>query len=236
MAPGESISLYFPHAAWEKHPGRYTTDMRGAYEPLAAARDIASLLLDPEAWGHAWRFDVAKSFTKQGIDEVRLEFMGLDRVPKEALVLLLDRRLGTALDLRTDARCSFYLGAQDPIATEESARFVLLVGSAAFRDATLGELPGPPTRTALYPCYPNPFNPATLIRYDIAHRGPVAVAIYDVRGALVKVLTEGHREPGRYEITWNGEDQGNNRVASGVYFCRLTGEHFSATRKMLMLR
>jgi hypothetical protein len=236
MAPGESISLYFPHPAWENHPGRYTADMRGAYEPFSAAGELAALLPDPEAWGHVWRFDVAKSFTKQGIDEVQLEFMGLDRVPKEALVLLLDTRLATTVDLRESARYSFYLGPEPATATEESARFVLLVGSAAFKDPTLGELPGPPTRTALYPSYPNPFNPATLIRYDIAHPGPVAVAIYDVRGALVKVLTEGRREPGRYEITWNGEDQGDNRVASGVYFCRLTGEHFSATRKMLMLR
>jgi hypothetical protein len=128
------------------------------------------------------------------------------------------------------------LGAQPATATEENARFVLVVGSAAFKDARLGELPGPPARTALYPSYPNPFNPATVIRYDIAHSGPVTVGIYDVRGGLVKILTEGHREPGRYEISWHGDDQGGNRVASGVYFCRLTSEHFSTSRKMLMLR
>jgi hypothetical protein len=52
----------------------------------------------------------------------------------------------------------------------------------------------------------------------------------------VKVLTEGRRAPGRYEITWNGEDQGRNRVGSGIYFCRLTGEHFSEARKIVMLR
>jgi hypothetical protein len=236
MAPGESIALYFPHMEWEKHPGAYTIDMRGAYEPLAAERELASLLPDPEAWGHSWRFDVAKSFTKQGVDEVQLEFAGLEDVPKEALVLLLDRRLATAVDLREDARYSFYLGAQPATATEESARFVLLVGSAAFKDSTLSELPAAPARTALYPTYPNPFNPATLIRYDIAHTGSVTVGIYDVRGALVKIISAGNREPGRYEASWNGEDQDGKRVASGVYFCRLTSEHFSTSRKMLMLR
>jgi hypothetical protein len=235
MAPGESISLYFPHTAWEVHPGRYTIDVRGAYEPLAAVPGLAALLPDPEAWGHVWRFDVAKSSTRAGVDVVQLDFTEID-VPKEALITLLDRHLGTVVDLRTDARHAFYLGAQPAAATEESARFVLVVGSAAFRDAAIGELPAAPVRTFLYPTYPNPFNPATLIRFDIAHSGPVEVGIYDIRGALVKALTEGHRASGRYEISWNGEDHDGNRVASGIYFCRLTGDNFSEARKMIMLR
>jgi hypothetical protein len=182
-----------------------------------------------------WRFDVAKSSTRAGVDVVQLDFTEID-VPKEALITLLDRHLGTVVDLRTDARHAFYLGAQPAAATEESARFVLVVGSAAFRDAAIGELPAAPVRTFLYPTYPNPFNPATLIRFDIAHSGPVEVGIYDIRGALVKALTEGHRASGRYEISWNGEDHDGNRVASGIYFCRLTGDHFSEARKMIMLR
>jgi hypothetical protein len=236
MAPGESIALYFPHSAWEKHPGRYAIDMRGAYEPLASTPDVASLLPDPDVWGHVWRFDVAKSSTRDGVDEVALDFSGLDRVPEEAIVLLLDRHLEAVADLRSRAHYAFYLGPREAAATEEDARFVLLVGSEKFRKVSLGPLPSPPARTVLYPSYPNPFTPATLIRYDIAHSGPITIGIYDVRGALVRTLIRGHRDPGRYEIRWNGEDQSGKRAASGVYFCRLTGGDISEARKLILVR
>ena len=113
MSPGESISLYFPHRSWEKHPGLYSIDMRGAFEPLSALRELAPHLPDAEAWGHLWRFDVAKNFAREGAaDEVGLEFAGLDGVPEEAIVLLVDRRLETVVDLRKDPSYAFPLRAQ----------------------------------------------------------------------------------------------------------------------------
>jgi flagellar hook assembly protein FlgD len=83
---------------------------------------------------------------------------------------------------------------------------------------------------------PNPFNPSTIIGYDIAEAGEVTLAVYDVAGALIAVLEKTYREPGRYEKGWNGENQRGEKVASGVYFCRLAAPGFAQTRKMLLLK
>jgi hypothetical protein len=84
--------------------------------------------------------------------------------------------------------------------------------------------------------YPNPFNPTTIIRYEIAKAGRLSLRIYNVSGALVKVLEERDREPGRYEIGWDGNNEHGEKVSSGVYFYRLTAPGFSQTRKMLLLK
>jgi hypothetical protein len=242
MAPGQAISLYFPHSSWSKHPGDYSSDIRGTYEALGIEK-IAMLgqemeyevLTNGELWGHVWCFDVAKSYTKATAgDEVVIEFDGVESVPSEAGVYLIDKRLNRMIDVRKEGRFGFYLGERKSVGSEDEARFVLLVGSEEFVGKQ--ELPGLPVVTALHQNYPNPFNPATLIRYDVAQPGHVELEVYDVRGALVKVLFSGHREPGRYEAGWNGESGTGVRVASGIYFCKLKVGDYSKTRKLLLLK
>ena len=83
---------------------------------------------------------------------------------------------------------------------------------------------------------PNPFNPSTIVRYDVATAGWVSLRVYDISGRLVRVIEEHHREPGRYELVWNGESDRGDRVTSGVYFYRLTAQGFAQTRKMVLLK
>jgi hypothetical protein len=79
-----------------------------------------------------------------------------------------------------------------------------------------------PVRHFLGPNVPNPFNPATLLRYGLAAAGPVRLDIFDGRGRLVRSLV---RRPyvaaGFYTATWDGRDDGGRPVASGVYHARL---------------
>jgi hypothetical protein len=94
-----------------------------------------------------------------------------------------------------------------------------------------------PARTALHPNVPNPFNPTTTIRFDLAHAGHVSLRIYDVSGRLVRRLIEAKLEAaGGLEAKWNGLDETGNRVASGVYFYRLVTADFDATRKMVLMK
>jgi flagellar hook assembly protein FlgD len=84
---------------------------------------------------------------------------------------------------------------------------------------------------------PNPFNPTTTIRFDLAHAGHVSLRIYDVSGRLVRRLIEAKLEAaGGLEAKWNGLDETGNRVASGVYFYRLVTADFDATRKMVLMK
>ncbi len=98
-----------------------------------------------------------------------------------------------------------------------------------------------PARSALFQNIPNPFNPETLIRYELPQRGRVTLTIYNLRGQKVKMLEEGDKAAGRYVARWNGKDEREQNVASGIYFYRLeaqanNGEKFMATRKMSLLR
>jgi hypothetical protein len=95
-----------------------------------------------------------------------------------------------------------------------------------------------PTRYALYQNYPNPFNPSTSIKYFVGGDGPakVSLKIYNVAGQLVKTLVGEEKFPGEYEETWNGRNENNQEVASGVYFYKLKVSDYAETRKMVLLR
>jgi len=95
-----------------------------------------------------------------------------------------------------------------------------------------------PLRTALHANVPNPFNPTTVIGFDVGGEIPQAVrlVVYDVRGRQVRSLVERRLAPGRYSERWDGRDDQRRSVASGVYFYELTTPDVSRTRKMILLR
>ena len=236
MCPGRSVSLYFPHEAWDYRPGCYTSDIRGTYEPLDMER-LGVRLGEDAGWGHVWLFDVAKTYSDAGVaDDVRLEFSGVESVPDGAAVLLVDRRLERVIDLRAATGYSYRLGTRG-VVSEEEARFMLIVGSEDFISDHEDDLPGPPERTFLHQNYPNPFTSSTIIRYDLAERDHISLRVYDASGTLVSVLYEGRRPPGRYEAVWMGATARGRPAAQGIYFCRMkTAGGTEAVRKILLVK
>jgi len=91
-------------------------------------------------------------------------------------------------------------------------------------------------QTVLHGVQPNPFNPRTTVRFDLKRPGPVRLRIYDVRGRLVQVLADGWMQPGRYEMTWEGDDRRGSRVASGVYFLTMEAGGELFRQKMALIR
>ena len=83
---------------------------------------------------------------------------------------------------------------------------------------------------------PNPFNPATSIRYSMLTEGYVSILVYSVRGRLIRTLIDAHQASGIYTVTWDGTDSQGRPVASGVYFYRLTSNGQSETRRMVLVR
>jgi hypothetical protein len=71
--------------------------------------------------------------------------------------------------------------------------------------------------TALLPAAPNPFNPSTEIRFALNTPSMVKLAIYDLRGQLVKHLAAETYPAGTHNLTWTGVDEDGRRVASGTY-------------------
>jgi hypothetical protein len=102
---------------------------------------------------------------------------------------------------------------------------------------TGAESDGRSARVALYPCYPNPFNPTTTIGYEVRERVPVTLAIYDVGGKRVKTLADGESTgTGYHEKVWDGRNEAGRVVSSGVYFYRLEAGGYTETRRMVLLK
>ncbi len=96
------------------------------------------------------------------------------------------------------------------------------------------EIPAAPL--TLHQNHPNPFNPATEIRWYLPERGLVSLGIYDAGGTLVRSLHEGPLEKGSHAAIWDGRNDRGERVSSGVYFCRLRAGRETLTRKMILMK
>ena len=92
------------------------------------------------------------------------------------------------------------------------------------------------TRNTLHSASPNPFNPATQIRYDLKAAQPVGLRIYDVRGRLVVTLIDGIQPAGQHQLVWQGTDEAGQAVASGVYYLRLQLADEEQTQRLSLVR
>ncbi len=84
--------------------------------------------------------------------------------------------------------------------------------------------------------YPNPFNPATVITFSLPAPMAVTLTVYNLLGQTVKVLADSYYGAGEHRVVWDGTDEVNTRVASGIYFYRLASGHYSQERKMILLK
>jgi hypothetical protein len=93
-----------------------------------------------------------------------------------------------------------------------------------------------PDEFALQNNYPNPFNPATTIQYDIPIDAEVLLVVYDILGRHVKTLINTSQTAGYKSIKWNGTNDQGQYVSAGMYFYYLQAGKFSKVRKMILLK
>jgi hypothetical protein len=108
--------------------------------------------------------------------------------------------------------------------------------------------PAPPDRTSMFGSvpkeyalaepYPNPFNPAATIRYQLPTESRVRMTVYSVLGGVVERLVDGVVPAGYHEVVWNA-----STVSGGIYFCRMessvegnSARPFSQVRKLLLVK
>ena len=101
---------------------------------------------------------------------------------------------------------------------------------------SLGEDLNLPVEFSLFPNYPNPFNPSTIISYGISEDSFVSIDIYDMRGRVVRNLVSQKQVSGRYSVSWDGNDDGGNSVSAGVYIYKLSAHNKVLSRKMVLMK
>ena len=113
------------------------------------------------------------------------------------------------------------------VTTDGSGHFTLHLGTS--RGSAL------PERFELGANYPNPFNPSTMIPYQLPASMHVRLEVFNILGQRIAALVDGERSAGFHTASWDGTDAAGQAVGAGVYLYRLSGDGVQATRSMLLI-
>ena len=97
-------------------------------------------------------------------------------------------------------------------------------------------VPGVPQQFILHNNYPNPFNPATTITYDLPEAANVVLKIYTVLGREVRTLIYSRQQPGPQSVVWDGRNARGMKVSSGIFIYRLQAGDLVQAKKMILLK
>lgn len=144
-------------------------------------------------------------------------------------------RLGNPID---EPQRHYGVAADSPCLPENAPAGCESIG--AFGQACEVPVDVPPVVTAracaLDPPAPNPFNPATTLRFETRASGPVQLVVFDLAGRAIATVVDGHLAAGRHEAVWRGQDDSGRRVASGMYVCRLKADGTTASRRLTLVK
>ena len=209
---GQFLKVSFAHPGWNLPTDEFSTDFR----PAGISEQV-------------WQFDVK---TNEAYADVRLSFDFLGDFPANAEVHLIDQALHSAHNLRANSVYTFKSG-RDGV----EKKFKLIVGSHQFATTQAGEIGLVPEQFELLQNFPNPFNPATSIRYNLPQASGVSIIVYDLLGRKVRSLIDSEQKgAGYFSARWNGLDDFGGQVATGVYIYQLTTNSKSISRKMILMK
>ena len=209
---GDFVMVAFPHEDWKKYPDFYTTD----FQP-------------PSTAGHVWEFTVQTNLRGQ---PVTLQFENLETVPENFEIHLLDLNLQLMQNLREERQYVFGASRND-----DMKKFRLLAGTPAFIQQHSSEALGIPTTHQLSQNFPNPFNPATTIRYGLPKAERVTLKIYNLLGEEVATLVDNaEKKAGYHAAIWDGRNRDGGFIASGIYLYRLRAGKSVVTKKMALVK
>ncbi len=84
--------------------------------------------------------------------------------------------------------------------------------------------------------YPNPFNNTTVIKYQLPVNSVIELSVYNIIGEKITVLNKGLQNQGYHNVKWNGRDDNNNQMPSGIYFIRLQTDNTNIIKKITLLK
>ena len=147
----------------------------------------------------------------------------LSNIPDGMVFTLLDNTTDQTIDLDASETANITLPNKGILSLESSgfmgtypelgqSQFTLTIQAAT----TATDVNPVPDVFALHRAYPNPFNPSTLIGYDLPRDSHVSLEIFDLNGRSVKTLINGYFRAGKHQVAWNAD-----QISSGIYLVRL---------------
>ena len=204
---GDHVAVAFVRDAWERPLTRYTVDARPQQED-----------------GDVWTFEVSATQSQS----ITLTFAGLDALPENREVVLIDPQRQTSQDLRINPSY---------IVSSQRQQLQVAIGPTSFTDTQERALEQPTDTYQLAPAFPNPFTQTTTIPFHLPEAASVTLGIYNVLGENVTTLAQARALPaGPNALIWNGTNKEGSPVANGLYFVKLTAGTFVATDTIVLVR
>ena len=176
--------------------------------------------------GHIWDL-VVENATGNKTTKLYWENMGSD---EKRYIALIDVTHNKRVDVSLLNEYTFYNSIE--------TKFKVVAGEQTWVEDQINIIENSlPKEFALSQNFPNPFNPSTTIKFDVARSGYVKIKIYNILGQEIVTIADGFYETGRnYQVMWNGKDILGREAASGVYLYRLEAGNFVKTKKMLLIK
>jgi hypothetical protein len=166
-------------------------------------------------------------------DVVWLNFGGVEQVPAQFNLVLVDELMKTAVDLRSRGSYEFVSFGE-----KLKRSFTLVVGRPESIREELRKSLGVPGSFELGQNFPNPFNPVTTIGYGVPVENNVSLKVCDLPGRVVEVLAEGIQGAGRHAVVFSGKV-----LASGTYYYRMvatardgSGASFTEVKRLVLIK
>ncbi len=210
---GDAYETYNPVA-----PPRLPGAVRIRFGDGHRANDIREI--SPE--GQLFSFSVAVNPDEE---VTTLWFEDVEQLPEELSAYVYDEKSGAIHNLRINPEITFVSKG------EQQHAFKLVVGKPDYIENATPGITIFPEGFSLKANYPNPFNPATTIRYTLAEKSAVELAVYNTLGERVATLVHAVQEQGDYSLVWQA-----GTLSSGVYLIRLKAGHRQFIQRALLIK
>jgi len=167
---------------------------------------------------YEWTMDLSTTINSIA---TKLSLDNFSSIPAGYSVTLTDTQTGTVYPLTGNASIDVTLTSDAP------KTFIL----TATRQKPVSVAETGPVALNVKNIFPNPFNPATTISFDVNKAGKVTMNVYNVSGQLVETLVNANMLAGSHQVVWNAA-----KLSSGVYIVRITSNGFTATRKVTFMK
>jgi len=227
---------YSPYFKREK-PEHFVYNEKEDYLPIFAYIDLSGYEVGKEPTEIAIYVDgVCKGAEKITGEEIQLKAYVMDDPDFEEETV--EFKLWSPIKSASETNANYQvMNNQTGIYSLQSSSLNRIGNYARVRlDSPDLSIPQLPSVSALLGNYPNPFNPETTIKYNLAKQSKVNLVIYNVKGQRVKTLVNETKMAGYYSVKWDGKDENGHQVSSGVYFTRFVGDNKSLTKKMILLK